>query len=78
MFRISTFGRRSSFYTLSGPSRPVARCGGDVLTSGRFLTFETENLLQLDDKAVIPVGCCTSSGRIEKATGWLADAGVAG
>jgi type IV secretion system protein VirB4 len=27
----------------------------DMLGAGRFLSFETENLMQLDDKAVIPV-----------------------
>jgi type IV secretion system protein VirB4 len=27
----------------------------DVLGDGRFLSFETENLMQLDDKAVVPV-----------------------
>jgi type IV secretion/conjugal transfer VirB4 family ATPase len=43
------------FYTLSGPLGQLLDAEDDVLTSGRFLTFETENLLQLDDKAVIPV-----------------------
>jgi type IV secretion system protein VirB4 len=43
------------FYTLSGPLGQLLDAEQDVLTSGRFLTFETENLLQLDDKAVIPV-----------------------
>jgi type IV secretion system protein VirB4 len=43
------------FYTLSGPLGQLLDADEDVLTSGRFLTFETENLLQLDDKAVIPV-----------------------
>src|SRR6185437_194361 len=43
------------FFTLSGPLGQLLDADEDVLTSGRFLTFETENLLQLDDKAVIPV-----------------------
>ena len=43
------------FYTLSGPLGQLLDADEDVLTSGRFLTFETENLLQLDDKAAIPV-----------------------
>jgi len=43
------------FYTLSGPLGQLLDADADVLGTGRFLTFETENLLQLDDKAVIPV-----------------------
>lgn len=43
------------FYTLSGPLGQLLDADEDLLSSGRFLTFETENLLQLDDKAVIPV-----------------------
>jgi type IV secretion system protein VirB4 len=43
------------FFTLSGPLGQLLDADQDVLGSGRFLTFETENLLQLDDKAVIPV-----------------------
>jgi type IV secretion system protein TrbE len=43
------------FYTLSGPLGQLLDADEDVLAAGRFLTFETENLLQLDDKAVIPV-----------------------
>ena len=43
------------FYTLSGPLGQLLDADEDVLTSGKFVTFETENLLQLDDKAVIPV-----------------------
>ena len=43
------------FYTLSGPLGQLLDADEDVLGSGRFLTFETENLLQLDSKAVIPV-----------------------
>jgi type IV secretory pathway VirB4 component len=27
----------------------------DLLSDGRFFTFEMQNLLQFDDKAVIPV-----------------------
>jgi type IV secretion system protein VirB4 len=42
------------FYTLSGPLGQLLDADDDVLSSGRFLTFETENLLQLDAKAVIP------------------------
>ena len=49
------FGEALQFYTLSGPLGQLLDADEDVLTSGRFLTFETENLLQLDDKAVIPV-----------------------
>jgi type IV secretion/conjugal transfer VirB4 family ATPase len=43
------------FFTLSGPLGQLLDADEDVLGIGRFLTFETENLLQLDDKAVIPV-----------------------
>lgn len=43
------------FYTLSGPLGHLLDADEDLLTDGRFLTFETESLLQLDDKAVIPV-----------------------
>jgi type IV secretion system protein TrbE len=43
------------FFTLSGPLGQLLDADEDVLGTGRFLTFETENLLQLDDKAVIPV-----------------------
>lgn len=43
------------FYTLSGPLGQLLDAEDDMLSAGRFLTFETENLLQLDDKAVIPV-----------------------
>lgn len=43
------------FFTLSGPLGQLLDADQDVLGSGRFVTFETENLLQLDDKAVIPV-----------------------
>ena len=43
------------FYTLSGPLGQLLDADEDLLGDGRFLTFETESLLQLDDKAVIPV-----------------------
>jgi type IV secretion system protein TrbE len=43
------------FYTLSGPLGHLLDAEEDQLGAGRFLTFETESLLQLDDKAVIPV-----------------------
>ena len=43
------------FYTLSGPLGHLLDADDDLLGDGRFLTFETESLLQLDDKAVIPV-----------------------
>ena len=42
-------------YTLLGPLGQLLDADHDVLSYGRFLSFETENLLQLDDKAVIPV-----------------------
>ena len=42
-------------YTLAGPLGSLLDADEDVLGSGRFLTFETENLLQLDDKSVLPV-----------------------
>jgi type IV secretion system protein TrbE len=43
------------YYTLSGPLGHLLDADEDQLGDGRFLTFETENLLQLDSKAVIPV-----------------------
>ena len=43
------------FYTLAGPLGHLLDADEDLLSDGRFLTFETESLLQLDDKAVIPV-----------------------
>lgn len=43
------------FYTLSGPLGHLLDADEDLVNDGRFLTFETESLLQLDDKAVIPV-----------------------
>jgi type IV secretion system protein VirB4 len=38
-----------------GPLGPLLDADTDSLGDGRMLAFETENLLQLDDKAVIPV-----------------------
>ncbi|MBV9268777.1 MAG: conjugal transfer protein TrbE, partial [Acidobacteriaceae bacterium] len=43
------------YYTLSGPLGQLLDADHDVLGSGRFVTFETENLMQLGDKAVIAV-----------------------
>jgi type IV secretion system protein TrbE len=43
------------YYTLSGPLGHLLDADEDLLGNGRFLTFETESLLQLDDKAVVPV-----------------------
>ena len=42
-------------FTVMGPMGPLLDADHDMLGSGRFLSFETENLMQLDDKAVIPV-----------------------
>lgn len=42
-------------YTLAGPLGQLLDADHDGLGNGRFLTFETENLMQLDDKGVIPV-----------------------
>ena len=42
-------------FTVMGPLGSLLDADFDDLGSGRFLSFETENLLQLDDKAVIPV-----------------------
>ena len=42
-------------FTVMGPLGQLLDADHDMLGSGRFLSFETENLLQLDDKAVIPV-----------------------
>ena len=42
-------------FTVSGPLGSLLDAERDLLSDGRFLTFEMENLLQLDDKAVIPV-----------------------
>src|SRR5258708_32398178 len=38
-----------------GPMGSLLDADHDMLGNGRFLSFETENLMQLDDKAVIPV-----------------------
>src|SRR5215471_17981295 len=42
-------------FTVMGPLGSLLDAERDDLGDGRFLSFETENLLQLDDKAVIPV-----------------------
>lgn len=42
-------------FTVMGPLGPLLDAESDSLGNGRMLAFETENLLQLDDKAVIPV-----------------------
>ena len=42
-------------FTVMGPLGPLLDADYDSLGDGRMLAFETENLLQLDDKAVIPV-----------------------
>lgn len=42
-------------FTVAGPLGSLLDAEGDSLGEGRFLSFETENLLQLDEKAVIPV-----------------------
>jgi type IV secretion system protein TrbE len=42
-------------FTVMGPLGPLLDAEYDSLGNGRMLAFETENLLQLDDKAVIPV-----------------------
>jgi type IV secretion system protein VirB4 len=42
-------------FTVMGPLGPLLDAEYDGLGHGRMLAFETENLLQLDDKAVIPV-----------------------
>jgi type IV secretion system protein VirB4 len=42
-------------FTVMGPMGQLLDADHDMLGSGRFLSFETENLMQLDDKAVIPV-----------------------
>ena len=42
-------------FTVAGPLGSLLDAETDSLGSGRMLSFETENLLQLDDKAVIPV-----------------------
>lgn len=42
-------------FTVAGPLGTLLDAERDSLSDGRFLSFETENLLQLDEKAVIPV-----------------------
>jgi type IV secretion/conjugal transfer VirB4 family ATPase len=42
-------------FTVMGPLGSLLDAEHDSLGGGRFISFETENLLQLDDKAVIPV-----------------------
>jgi type IV secretion system protein VirB4 len=42
-------------FTVMGPLGPLLDADSDSLGDGRMLAFETENLLQLHDKAVIPV-----------------------
>lgn len=42
-------------FTVAGPLGPLLDADEDLLGNGRFLVFEVENLLQLDDKAVVPV-----------------------
>jgi type IV secretion system protein VirB4 len=42
-------------FTVMGPLGPLLDAESDSLGDGRMLAFETENLLQLDDKALIPV-----------------------
>jgi type IV secretion system protein VirB4 len=43
------------YYTLAGPLGQLLDADEDMLGHGRFLTFETENLMQLDQKGVAPV-----------------------
>jgi type IV secretion system protein VirB4 len=42
-------------FTVTGPTGSLLDADHDMLGNGRFLSFETENLMQLDDRAVIPV-----------------------
>ena len=42
-------------FTIAGPLGSLLDADHDMLGSRRFLSFETENLLQLDSKAVVPV-----------------------
>jgi type IV secretion system protein VirB4 len=42
-------------FTVMGPMGQLLDADHDMLGAGRFLSFETENLMQLDEKAVIPV-----------------------
>src|SRR6202166_3921660 len=43
------------YYTLAGPLGQLLDAETDALGSGRFVTFETENLMNMGDKAVIAV-----------------------
>jgi type IV secretion system protein TrbE len=43
------------FYTLGGPLGQLLDAEHDVLGAGRFLTFETDTLMTLGDKAVVAV-----------------------
>lgn len=43
------------YYTLSGPLGQLLDAEKDVLGAGRFVTFETESLMNMGDKAVIAV-----------------------
>ncbi len=43
------------YYTLAGPLGQLLDADEDMLGHGRFLTFETENLMKLDEKGVVPV-----------------------
>jgi type IV secretion system protein VirB4 len=43
------------FYTVAGPLGQLLDAEHDALGDGRFLTFETENLMQLGDKAIVAV-----------------------
>jgi type IV secretion system protein VirB4 len=42
-------------FTVMGPMGQLLDADYDMLGDSRFLSFETENLMQLDDKAVMPV-----------------------
>jgi type IV secretion/conjugal transfer VirB4 family ATPase len=43
------------YYTLAGPMGALLDADEDMLGSGRFLTFETESLMSVGDKAVVAV-----------------------
>lgn len=43
------------YYTLAGPMGILLDAEEDMLGDGRFVVFETENLMQLGDKAVVAV-----------------------
>ncbi len=43
------------YYTLAGPMGALLDADEDLLGAGRFLTFETENLMGLGDRAVVAV-----------------------